>query len=401
MTEPLIHDIAGSASDADEAIDVDGADPEVVDESVEDDEGLFRMQESALSYFGADFDVRGLVQRLNDGDIVIPRFDPDESEGASLDGFQRRRVWTKPRQEKFIESLLLGWPVPSIFMVLDTDQRYLVLDGQQRLTALQSFYEGHFPDGTKFALNNVAEHLKGSTYGTLSSDSKRRLNNTFIQATVIEPRGEDGPDSVYKLFDRLNSGGVSLTAQEIRVALFLGPAINWIRDLNHDPNWRELYGSPSPRLKDHELILRALAMLFVLEEIAHKWDDESVRLRAYRPPMSEFLNAFLSKNRSLDTLDTERLGEAFKSATERLFTASGADGLRFNNRINAAHVDATLSALMWLYLHEDLPSKRHVPLALSGLRGDADYIEYVTKSTSHRENVLGRLQLALSALREG
>jgi hypothetical protein len=371
---------------------------EVVDESIADDEGLYEMQESSLSYFGADFDIRGLVQRLGDGDIIIPRFDPDESDGATLAGFQRQRVWTKPKMEQFIESLLLGWPVPSIFLVLDTDQRYLVLDGQQRLTALRHFYSGFYPDGRKFQLADVAEHLQQATYETLATESKRKLNNTFIQATVIEPKGKDGPESVYRLFGRLNSGGVSLTAQEIRVALFLGPVVDWIRDLNRDGYWRRLYGKPNPRLKDHELVLRTLAMEDVLSEIDGNWDDEELRRAVYKPPMSEFLNLFLSTNREMESVDKEGLTTSFAAASKLLFEAADRDGLRFNGRINAAHVDATMSTLMWLQRQDALPNKRAVATALNELRANADYIEYVTQSTSHRENVYGRLQLALEAL---
>ncbi len=164
----------------------------VEDESEADDLGLFETTPSSLPYFGADFDVAGLVRRLDEGDIVIPRFDPDESSGLTVEGFQRQRVWTTPRMEKFIESLLLGWPVPSIFLVVEPDGRYLVLDGQQRLTTLQNFYAGNQDDGRPFVLRDVAEHLQGASYATLSPESKRRLNNTFIQAVVIEPAGEDG-----------------------------------------------------------------------------------------------------------------------------------------------------------------------------------------------------------------
>ncbi len=251
----------------------DNLDELVEDESEADDLGLFETAPSSLPYFGADFDVAGLVRRLEEGDIVIARFDPDESSGLTVEGFQRQRVWTAPRMEKFIESLLLGWPVPSIFLVVEPDGRYLVLDGQQRLTTLQNFYVGHQDDGRPFVLRDVAEHLQGASYENLSPESKRRLNNTFIQAVVIEPAGDEGRDAVYRLFGRLNSGGVSLTAQEIRVALYRGPLVELIRDLNHDPSWRLLFGAIHKKLKDHELILRALAMSEVLNQIGDRWED--------------------------------------------------------------------------------------------------------------------------------
>lgn len=373
---------------------------EVLDETVEDDEGLVDIGDSSLNYFGADFDVSGLVRRLKEGDIVVPRFDPDESAGSELSGFQRQRVWSGPRMEKFIESLLLGWPVPSIFLVLEPDQRYLVLDGQQRLTALQSFYDGAFPDGRPFVLSDVADHLKGATYDTLTAQSRRKLNNTFIQATVIEPAGTQGHESVYRLFGRLNSGGVILTPQEIRVALYRGPIIDYIRDLNADVNWRRLFGPSHKRLKDHELILRALALLDVLTAVRGRWDDEEVRKEAYKPPMSDFLNGYLGRHRTLTGLNPDQLRLAFASSCELLLKSVGGDGLRYAGTINAAHVDAIIAALMYLHDNGQMPSESHLADGIRALRASAEYAAYVTKSTSHRDSVIGRLRLAQDTLAE-
>lgn len=377
---------------------VDEPDEVVIDESESDDLGLFETAASSLPYFGADFDVAGLVRRLNDEDILIPRFDPDESDDLTIEGFQRQRVWTTPRMEKFIESLLLGWPVPSIFLVVEPDGRYLVLDGQQRLTTLQSFYNGRHPDGRPFVLKDVAEHLQGATYETLSPESKRRLNNTFIQAVVIEPAGEEGRDAVYRLFGRLNSGGVSLTAQEIRVALYRGPLVEFIRDLNHDDSWRLLFGAAHKKLKDHELVLRALAMSDVIARIAGRWDDEQVRLSAYRPPMAQFLNGFLEEHGSLEGVDTEALSDAFSRSCKLLVEANGRDGLKFAGRLNAAHIDALLGTLIYAHTHGVTVDLDRVKGAIADLRNSAEYTEWVSRSTSHRDSVYGRLRTAYAEL---
>src|SRR5256714_15410421 len=85
-----------------------------------------------ISSFGADYDVEGLVKRLERGDILIPPF-------------QRNYVWSFKDASRFIESLLLGLPVPGIFLAKESDSnRLLVLDGQQRLKTLQVFYNGFF-----------------------------------------------------------------------------------------------------------------------------------------------------------------------------------------------------------------------------------------------------------------
>ena len=372
----------------------------VLDQSVDDDEELIQTEESTLSHFGADFDIAGLVRRLEDRDIIIPRFDPDESDGATIAGFQRQGVWAAPRMEKFIESLLLGWPVPSIFLVLDTDQRYLVLDGQQRLTTLQSFFSGYFPNGREFKLHDVAEHLKGVTYKTLGQESRRKLHNTFIQATVIEPIGDEGRDSVYKLFGRLNSGGVSLTAQEIRVALYRGPVVEWIRDLNHDLNWRRLFGPAHSRLKDHELVLRSVALSLTSGALQGNWETKAVQQSAYTPPMSEFLNNFLKAYKAPGSLPMDELGKAFAESCRLIVEAGGSNSLKFQGVLNAAHVDAVLATLTSLGQSGRAPNVGSVRSGLHELRGNADYNEYVTRSTSHRENVVGRLRLAYQAFTE-
>lgn len=192
---------------------------------------------------------------------------------------------------------------------------------------------------------------------------------------------------------------MSLTAQEIRVALFLGPAVDWVRELNHNQNWRSLYGNPSPRLKDHELVLRCLAMREVVTKLAGHWDDDELKLAAYTPPMSEFLNSYLRTHRKLGKRGHKStVTKAFEAATQALFKAGGADGLRFSGRINAAHVDAVVSSLMWLSENDSTPSTTKLKAALKALRSNPTYTEYVTKSTSHRENVYGRLHLAVSTL---
>ncbi|MGW5528203.1 DUF262 domain-containing protein [Streptomyces xanthochromogenes] len=371
----------------------------VVDESAEDDATLISLPESTLDYFGADFDMAGLVRRLDDGDIVIPRYDADDEDlDTEIDPFQRANVWTPARMETFIETLLLGWPVPSIFLVVESDERYLVLDGQQRLTALQCFYKGEYRNGKEFKLQNVAKHLKGKTYADLSRPEKRRLDNMFIQATVVQPRGKDGPQSVYSLFGRLNSGGVALAAQEVRVALYMGPATDWIRELNKDADWRALFGKKSARLKDHELILRSLALRESLARMREDWEVDSASFDGYTPPMAGFLNNYLGDNRKLQNVDKESLGEAFSKACGLLHSAD-VRALRYTTSLNAAHVDAVLASLMQLCLDNVAPDVGTVQSALSELRSNGAYRDSITRSTSHRDSVRERLRLAYLAMK--
>ena len=96
----------------------------------------------AITAYGADYPVDALVKRIDSGDIIVPTFDPVVQLG-DIEGFQRQFIWKKTQSDRFIESLLLGFPVPGIFLVTRDDGRLLVLDGQQRLRTLQGFIRGY------------------------------------------------------------------------------------------------------------------------------------------------------------------------------------------------------------------------------------------------------------------
>ncbi|MGL5824658.1 MAG: DUF262 domain-containing protein [Nocardioides sp.] len=137
-----------------------------------------------VAYSGQDFDVEGLVRRLERGDILVPQFGHNNVDIKTA-GFQRSFVWTKPQMDRFVESLLLGYPIPSILLVRQPDKRYLVLDGQQRLRTLQQFYKGVHHDRV-FSLTNVSDEFRDLTFETLPDNLRRQINNTYIQATIVE-----------------------------------------------------------------------------------------------------------------------------------------------------------------------------------------------------------------------
>jgi Protein of unknown function DUF262 len=200
-----------------------------------------------ITSFGIDFDVEGMVRRMKKGEIFIPEF-------------QRDYVWSLREASRFVESLLLGLPVPGVFLARDAlTGKLLVIDGQQRLKTLQFFYLGVFKpspeDKTRrvFKLAKVQEQYEALTYETLSEKDRINLDNSIIHATVVKQDNPPKDDtSIYHIFERLNSGGRLLTSQEIRCVVYHGPFIDLLRELNDDNSWRGIYGKKSPRQKDQE-----------------------------------------------------------------------------------------------------------------------------------------------------
>lgn len=336
-----------------------------------------------VSYSGQDFDVEGLVRRLKRGDIVIPSFG-DTDEDIETAGFQRGFVWRKPQMDRFIESLLLGYPIPGIFLVRQSDNRMLVLDGQQRLRTLLYFYSGILNDRV-FKLNDVSDDFKGVTYESLPEEARRNLDNTFIQATIVTAQPDaDNMDAIYQIFERLNSGGTQLTAHEIRVALYAGEVIDYLEILNRDAAWRGLYGKKNARIRDQELIARIIALYLRSDE--------------YSRPLKTFINSFLDENRPNVREETKNAGDLFLRTSEKLREVFGPESLRRASRqVNNAWTDALYFGVMRRLATSGDISREELEIGYTQLRESDEFQQVSTGPSADDYRVKKRLQLAEEA----
>lgn len=339
-----------------------------------------------VTYSGQDFDVDGLIRRLSNEDMIIPRFGLDDST-VEVQGFQRGFVWSKKQMDRFIETLLLEYPVPGIFLVRQqSDKRFLVLDGQQRLLTIKAFHDGKYRDKT-FRLENVAEQFKGLSYEDLPDQYRRTFDNSFIQATVVNMTGTpESREAVYQIFERLNSGGTQLTAHEIRVAVFSGNLVKELVDLNNNNDWREIYGTKiNNRLRDQELILRILSLYISAD--------------TYKSPLKTFLNKFMSNYRN----SNDKLKEAesiFIKAASLINASTAPETLRGSQpRINNAILEAFFIGLMHALANNHSCTQETLNNAAKILMNDTSFIDACTNSTANADKVKTRLDKAYGALR--
>ena len=329
-----------------------------------------------ITSFGIDFDVEGLNRRLQREEIIIP-------------GFQRNYVWNLGDASRFIESLLLGLPVPGIFLSRDSESgKYVVIDGQQRLKSIQFFYDGVFnplPEAKTqrpFRLSNVQQQFEGLTYRDLAPKDQIDLNNSLIHATVVKQDSPATDDtSVYHIFDRINSGGRRLTQQEIRSALYHGKLIDALGAINKYHGWRSIFGRVHSRQRDQELILRFLAFFF--EE------------KLYKPPLSEFLTQFVGKNRNPQDDFLNRSTFVFSRTMDAFNCALEESIFRPERALNAAVFDS-MSVALARRIESDMsaPSPEDTKLAYHDLLRDAGYMEAVSHSTADEQSVKTRMTMA-------
>lgn len=298
-----------------------------------------------------DFNVTTLYNFVDSGAVAIP-------------GFQRNYVWDLRRASRLIESLVLGLPVPQLFLYEQQRNKFLVIDGQQRLMSIYYFVKRRFPRKERrvelravfesssgipedvlqddkyfqpFALQlpdklpNRPNKLKGLNYSTLG-DHKGQFDLRPIRNIVVKqnmPYGDDS--SIYEIFNRLNTGGITLSPQEIRTSLYHSKFYDLLYEMNKTPQWRKLLARPEPDLhmKDIEILLRGFAVLI---------DGAN-----YAPSMVKFLNQFSNKSKAQDAEQNQYLQNLFGSFLNAC-TKLSEDAFIRNGRFNIALYEAVFTA---------------------------------------------------------
>lgn len=323
----------------------------------------FEYQENTkynLSYYGADYPVDSLVKRMKNEEIKIPHF-------------QREYVWNHSAASRFIESLILRLPVPSIFLLRDRfSNSLIIIDGQQRLKTLLYFFEGKFPDGKKFNLKNVLPEYESKTFNDLSISDQRELENSIIHCIII--MDEENSDAPYHLFERLNTTGTPLTSQEIRSALYFGEFNNLIIELSRLEIWNKIVRKDI-RLTDQEYILRLIAMYFDLEY--------------YTGNMMSFLNQFMLKNRNLDFFSPDEIKSFFIPTIEKMNNLYPQRGKQFS----IAFFEPIFYYVAKQHQNIDVS---HLENIIKTLEDDEDYNKLSKSSTTSKYSVYHRFELAKS-----
>ena len=346
-----------------------GRETRIIDKVVKSEE-IIPFKYSITSY-GADYPVDSLVKRIDEENIFIPPF-------------QRKYIWDKKRASKFVESLLLGLPVPGIFLSKEEEtNKLLVIDGHQRLRTLQCFYSGVFVDDKEFQLTDVQKQYEGATYKSISEEDRRRLDDSVIHATIVrQDEPTDDNSSIYQLFSRLNKGGVNLNAHELRACLYHGEFNDLLDVLNNNKDWRELFGPINKRLRDKELILRFLALYFV---------------KTYSKPLVEFLNTYMGTNRHLKLQSSEQISQAFNNTVETINKHLGKAVFKPRGAFIAAIFDSIMVGIARRLEKGDIKDVEALNRNYIALLSNKDFIGATETHTSDEENVVMRMKLATKA----
>jgi uncharacterized protein with ParB-like and HNH nuclease domain len=317
---------------------------------------------------GADMTLEILSNKLDSGDIEIPEF-------------QRQHVWQIPKASKLVESFLLGLPVPQIFLYLEPEtKKWLVVDGQQRLKAVHAYIKGMYK-GREFRLTGLDSQWNGKTFEDLNEPDKRRFKNATLRSTIFEQVDPADNTSIFEVFERLNTGGMSLTAQEVRNAVIGGDLNKLTKELNTNPTWLSLNNrkTSEDRGRDIELVLRLIAL------------EDSYE--TYKKPMNTFLNSFLRTHKLLTVDERTQMQTKFLDTINIISTKFGPDSFKLKKGVNSALADA---------VYVGIARNRHklsenLPQAYAMLLQNQDFIESIEQHTTDNDKVTLRIKLAAEA----
>jgi hypothetical protein len=350
-----------------------------------------------------DFNVATIASFMDSGAIHIP-------------AFQRHYVWDMTRASRLIESLILGLPIPQTFWYEESPNRFLIVDGQQRLLTIYFFWKGRFPkkaaratlrsaasDGSTAMPDDILHDdglfqsfklrlptptdepmhpLHGQTYKSLG-DRQTQFNMRPIRNIILSQTAPSNDDSsVFEIFSRLNSGGVALRHQEIRASLFYGQLFDFLAEANLEVGWRRLAGiQPDPRMKDVETILRGFAM-------AEKADT-------YKPSLPKFLNQFAKERRNIDSRELDEYRAAFQGFVGSFDDSSADIFLSQTRRFSPTLYDSTFAAA-----YDFLRAGQSIdPESVVELRADHGFRASTESRAGDTSNVAARIAAARRIIR--
>jgi hypothetical protein len=333
-----------------------------------------------ISVSPSDPSLELLTSQIERGDIIIPFY-------------QRKFVWSIEQSSRLIESFLMGLPVPQVFFYVNSEDQLEVIDGQQRLKSVKYFFEGLFGEEDNkgrrqvFKLKGLSERSEynGKTFSELSTRDQRKLHNATLRAINIKQlKPHLIGDSVFHIFERLNTGGTRLKPQEIRNAVYRGKIVDELKVLNEIPGWQKILGlkRTDKNQKDVELVLR----LFSLFESWHK----------YEKPMLLYLNNSMNQNRAFDSDRAKRFKVRFPAVVD-LVNAAIEKPFRPNSVINSA----VLEAVMITLLENAAITKDQLAAGYKLLLDDKAFLTNITGGTTDTLVLQTRIAAAKKMLENG
>lgn len=315
--------------------------------------------------------------------------------------FQRNTVWDEERKSLLIESMMLRIPLPMFYVSEDKDGIWEVVDGLQRLTTIRDFILGPDSDGKGFRLKKLefwGESFNNKDFYTIEKklETSRIVNNIMeaqLSFTVINP---DTPESVKRnIFKRINTGGMRLSMQEIRHALYQGDATELLKEMVSLPEYKAVLGGS---VKDNRMAGRELALRYIAFSL-RGWRDYKGDMDTFLSDTMRLINNEIALD-SVASFSRERILDNFSKSLIRSFNMFGTHAFR---RSRGKHRKTPINKALfdvWMYCFSRMKDSMYEGLQdnmdsflyqyFDMLDNDDEFIDAIGRYGSDTEGVRAR-----------
>ena len=322
--------------------------------------------------------------------------------------YQRRLVWDRKKRSLFIESLLMNIPIPPIFLLEWEYSRYEVMDGQQRLSTIVEFYDN------RFKLSGLEEwpELNGRTYADCPPIIQRGLDRRRISAVVLLAENlsiEDQRVDIRRMvFERLNTGGQNLNAQELRNCVYSGRFSELLIELAGNNLFDDIW--EIPRYYDH---IRGghVSSTLATNSLYKRMRDCEIVLRFFslrkkaniRGSVRTILDRCMEEYQDIDPLEAKNMKEMFITRLELCHAMFKDMTFRLpNKQLSQPLYDAEMITVDRLFDKKDLLIKKQNAIydaLLEALTNDNTYgiiiakpntADFIRKRLDLMENIFRR-----------
>lgn len=345
------------------------------------------------------------LKRKHDKEPPLIDLEPD---------FQRLSVWSLQQKSELIESILMGIPLPLIYVKEDDKGVYIIVDGRQRLTTLFEYMNHEFPLGNLKVLKNLngayfSEVKKNGTKcdNHLTQLQQSKIEDYSLALHVIKP---PTPDRVtFDLFDRVNRGGTRLNNQEMRNAIYQGAATDLLNRLVTLDSFKiATENSIKPdRMKDKYLILRVIGFYLWRKKKLLNVKEKNFPLVEYRSDLEDFLGkTMLFLNDQKGSKFCANVPELFDQTMKMSRTVLGEGCFRLppqaggsRRPINMALFE-TASYLIIELIHSPQKNFGMIKNQFEKLLSDEDFIHSTTYNVDSNKSVNKRFELVEAIIKE-
>ena len=329
-----------------------------------------------IDFYTAEYTIEILAQKVANKDFGVP-------------DYQREFTWEPERKCRFIESLLMGLPIPFVFLWMNDETGQLeIVDGSQRLRTLEEYINNRLKLNDLERLNL----LNGTKFEDLTLARQRKLINLSIRAVVLSDKTD--LEARVDLFERINTSSKVANPAEVRRGALRGPFMDFIIDVSKDEQFTRLATVTSSQKATRER-----------EELALRFFAYTDGLKDYKDRVKEFLFSYTSKmNEAFNT--NPELADAYR---QRLATVLNfveqSFSLGFRKSSGAKTTPRARFESIAIGVHEALKDNPSLVVSQEKTNSIVTSQEFLRKVTSDGANVksklVGRIEVMRDALLEG